>query len=67
MTNLRTLSAAPLRTIMPFRLTPLMRVCAVKATNSACGQLVNFAAADAVFLLGQDDDAAAFGGFIGQR
>ena len=43
-----------------------MRVCAVNGTNSACG-CSDFAAAQAEFLLGQHHDAAALGGFVGER
>ena len=43
-----------------------MRVCAVNGTNVA-PQLVDVAAAEAVLLLGQHDDAAAFGRLVGQR
>ena len=59
-------SAAPLRICSPSMFTPLMRVWAVNGTNSACGQFVNLAAADAILVLGQHDDAAAFGRFIGE-
>ena len=43
-----------------------MRVCAVNGTNVA-PELVDVALAQAVLLLGQHDDAAAFGRFVGQR
>ena len=46
--------------------TPLMRVCAVKGTKVAL-QLRHVAAADAVFLLGQHDDRAAFRRLVGER
>ncbi len=45
--------------------TPLMRVCAVKATNVAA-QLLDLALADPVLLLGEDDDAPALGRLVGE-
>jgi hypothetical protein len=59
-------SAEPLRMRMPGRLTPLMRVWALKGTNSAWMSLM-IATPQVVLLLGQDDDGAAFGGFVGER
>ncbi len=59
-------STAPLRTHEPSISTPLMRLCAVNGMNFA-PQLVDVAAADAVFLLGQHDDGAAFRRLVGER
>ena len=50
----------------PSRSTPLMRVCAVNGTNVGA-ERVDVALAQAVLLLGQHDDAAAFGRLVGER
>ena len=52
--------------MVPLTSTPLMRVWAVKGTKLGVRHFVNLAAADAVFLLGQHDDAAAFRRFVGE-
>ena len=43
-----------------------MRVCAVKGTNVACGSC-SLARAHVELLLGEHDDAAALGRFVGER
>ena len=59
-------SDAPLRMAVPLVWTPLMRVSALKGTNSRPrGDLLALAQAEA--LLGEDDDRAALGGLVGQR
>ena len=47
-------------------LTPDMRVCAVKGTNSISCELSSLPA-QSVSLFGENDDRAAFGSFVGQR
>ena len=44
-----------------------MRVCAVNGTKVGVGQFVQLAPAQAVFFLGQHDNAAAFRRFVGER
>ena len=44
-----------------------MRVCAVNGTNVRVRHFLHRACAHAEFLLGQHDDAAAFGCFVGER
>ena len=58
-------SPAPLRSCWPSMSTPLMRVCAVNGTNSACS-VRHVVLADAV-LLGQHDDRAPLGRLVGER
>ena len=65
----RTASAAPLRyrrSAVGVRSTPLIRVWAVNGTNG-CVQFVQLPPAQAEFFLGQNDDAAAFRRFVGER
>ncbi len=50
---------------MPLEWTPLMRVSALKGTNSSPEQLVALAQAEA--LLGEDHDRAALGRLVGER
>ena len=49
----------------PAKLTPDMRVCALKGTNSAC-RAAEIAAAQAVVFLGQHHDRAAFRRLVGE-
>ena len=58
-------STAPLRMMLPGKFTPLMRVCAVKGTNSA-SQTRQIAAAKVVLLLGQHHDGPALRRFVGE-
>ena len=51
---------------MPGPSIPLMRVCAVNGTNSACSSR-QVAAAEVEFLLGEHDDGAALRRFVGER
>ncbi len=64
---MRTLSAAPLRIDVAVQVHAAHARLGGEGHELGVGHLVNLAAANAVLLLGQDDDAAAFGRFIGQR
>ena len=56
----------PCGSARPSRSTPLMRVCAVNG-HEVRAELVHVALAQAVLLLGEHDDAAAFGRLVGER
>ncbi len=66
-TNFLTASAAPLRNLLAVHVDAAHARLRGERDELGVGQFMNFAAADAILLLGEHDDAAAFGRFIGQR